>query len=149
MSPAVDRARPMLLWTLALTWLFIAVGIASGRSPVSPNLWHTELWTWVRVIEWSVPAVGVAVTACTGRGARVTIPALVVGPALRIASYLWAWVMWLISGGAPGISGAWYPALIHLPFLALVAVAAVMTGADRGVRDAIAQAGDQHQEDDR
>ena len=124
--------RTLALLLCVWLWALMGLGIYLGASqPARTDYIHAHLPIGVRVAEWVVPALAVAVTTATGRGARLTIPLLVIGPLIRIVSYLWSWLTWILTGGAEGVAGAWYYALLHTPLLFLVFLTAALTGTGR------------------
>lgn len=129
------RARTWTLFLCFWVWLLIGLGIllgeGAGDTARDAGAFHVLLPTPIRAAEWIIPAAMVLVTMITGRWARVAVPLLVVGPLIRITSYSWAWLLQLIPGVPEGLESGWYFALLHVTFLGLVVVAALLTSEDR------------------
>lgn len=125
----------LCLALLAVTWTLMGVGVATGTAAADPSLVHTLAPQWLRVTVWVVPAVLATYTLATGRRTTVTVVALSIAPWVRIGSYMWAWVMYLMPGGPAGIPAAWYPASFHAVMFALVILAAVLTRTETHDRD--------------
>lgn len=128
------RARIATLLLAFWAWFLVGVGILQGEGAadlaLQAGVWHVGLPTGVRAAGWMVPAFLVLATLLTGRGARISVPLLVVGPLVRIMSYGWAWSLQYFPG-SEGYASGWYYSVLHVTFLGLVAVAALLTSEDK------------------
>lgn len=117
----------LCLALLAVTWAVVGAGVVTGTSGDSPALVHTLIPGWLRVALWWAPALMALYTLATGRHTTATVTALTIAPAVRVASYLWAWLMYLIPGAPDGLSTGWYAATFHGVMIGLVVLAAMLT----------------------
>lgn len=119
------RGRAMLF--CAVLWSFVGLGAIVNSSPPRPSTFHAT-FPRLEACLWFAAAVLAVFTSWRRDGSRIGLAALVVPPALRSASYVWAWVMDLVPGPPPGFALGWYTAILYLCMIALVVVVAWIPG---------------------
>jgi hypothetical protein len=126
--------RGWILLVCAWVWGLVGLGIILQAARMGDeSLIHLYMPVPLRVALWWVPA-GLAVYGALARRDLILVVfALMIAPAIRVASYGWAWLTWVFHelGGpawlAPdvtGYAGGWYSAAMHIPLIALVLIAA-------------------------
>lgn len=123
------QAAALALTIAAFTWTWLGIGVATGAASVPDGAPHTMIPLPARVAFWLIPAAGVVAVLITRRHAALVTSTLILAPMVRIVSYLWAWIAYL--AGDTGHPTGWYPAVMHLPLLALVVLIALLTRAAR------------------
>lgn len=125
LSGRVGRRGAFLLLFGAL-FLFVAVGLLMRPPTPDPALFHTGLPLVVRLAKWTVCgalAIAFAFRPGTGRDWPGFV-ALVAPLILDSSSYLWATVVYLLSGGAEGHSWGWLGAVQGLVYIGVIFVVA-------------------------
>lgn len=105
-------------------WLVMALGIYQGYSGTDPAAPHTQIPFILREMVWVVPGVMAFVAAYHPRWHGVTLSLLIVAPLIRVFSYAWAWLMFMIPGTPPGRESGWYSSVLHLAFIGIVVLVA-------------------------
>ena len=124
------QAAALALTIAAFTWAWLGVGVATGAAPIPDGAPHATLPMILREALWFVPAGFVVVVLVTRRYAAAVSAMLIFAPAVRVVSYLWAWLTHL-AGDAAGHPTGWYAATMHVPLLALAVLVALLTRAAR------------------
>lgn len=118
-------ARGMVLLWCAAAWTLLGAGVATGASSgPDPELFHTMWPVPLRAAAWWVTAALALHAALRKKWVPLAVGALMLMPVVRLASYLWAWIMSLVPGTPPGVPDAWYYAVFHLLAVGLVLIAA-------------------------
>ncbi|WP_152185363.1 hypothetical protein [Segeticoccus rhizosphaerae] len=116
------RGAAMIL--CAYIWTLVGVATILGAAATPPGTFHTALPMPVRAALWLAPAAAAVGLAWSREHDWIALGLLVLGPMLRITSYLTAWLLYLT--GHEGLSTGWYSAAIHVALLGLVALTAAI-----------------------
>lgn len=123
-----EQAAWLTLALAVFLWTLLGTGIVLGYSGDSDTLApHFQMPIWSRAIQWYIPATFALITLVTGRWASVACALLMIGPIVRIGSYLWAWAALPLLAGTEGLDSGWYSALFHVPLVWLVVIIALLT----------------------
>lgn len=116
------RGAAMIL--CAYIWTLVGVATILGAAAAPPGTFHTALPVPVRASLWLIPAAGALILAWSREHDWIALALLVIGPMLRITSYLTSWLLYLT--GHEGLGTGWYSAAIHGALLGLVALTAAI-----------------------
>ena len=121
----------LLLFSTAFVWFAMGLGIALGQSASEGSVmgaWHLSVPVWIRVSQWWIAVVltlGVVFLRSHPALNAAAVAMLMLGPAIRVSSYLSAWVQHVLPGGDPGTENGWYWATLHIGMMLLVVVVAL------------------------
>lgn len=114
----------ILLLCAAAWWLVgLAVVLRANRDG-DPSLLHLYIPEGLRVVGWWGGAALAIYGAFWKRHLPVVTSVLVIMPIIRVASYLWGWITYLVPGPPMGYANGWYTAVFHLLMIGLVLIAA-------------------------
>jgi len=114
--------RGSSLVIIGAVWLLIGVEVFVDPEYHAGRLWlHEELPTWLRAGLWLTAATAALVTAWWSPNHQgIGFLALQLPASLRLFSYLWSQVLWLVSGGDIGYANSWLNALTWVFVIILV-----------------------------
>lgn len=115
----LDRKGRGLLLASAC-WALVGQKVLLGTEIPLDSTFHQGLPQWVRLVIWFGAAALAFGAAFSNRLRRIAVAALVVGPAMRVLSYLIAWVISIIPGPPPGVASGWYNASVFAIMLGFV-----------------------------
>jgi len=121
----------LCLAIIAVTWTLMGLGVGVGVARGDDALIHAMAPIPLRIAWWVIPAAMALYTLTTGRHTTITVAALAIAPTIRLASYLIAWVSYLIPGVPEGLATAWYAAAFHGVMLGLVVLASMLTRTEK------------------
>lgn len=116
------NGRSWSLLLCAFIWALIGLGAATGHGGGVAGTWHDALPVAARLCLWWVPAAAAIIVHKSTRWDWVAMMLLMIGPIVRAASYLTAWVLALTGHG--GYIWGWYTASYYGALLGLVALTA-------------------------
>lgn len=125
-----DSARTLALLLCAGVWVLVGLGVLLAAAGANPYVPHTQIPAPLRVSMWFGPAAFAVLTCVTRRWAGLTVALLIIGPVIRVLSYLFGWAVHLLHLG-PGHPTGWYAAALHLALVGLVVLAAILTRDDK------------------
>lgn len=117
----------LCLALIASGWTLMGLGVGVGVARSGDMFIHTHIPDPILVAGWIVPALLACYLMLTGKHSTITVAALTFGPTVRLVSYLWAYISYLIPGPPDGVATAWYTAAFHVIMLGLVVLAAMLT----------------------
>lgn len=117
----------LCLAIIAVTWTLMGLGVGVGVARSDSAFIHTRLPDTLLVAGWIVPALLACYLMLTGKHSTITVAALTLGPTVRLVSYIWAYISYLVPGPPDGVATAWYTAAFHVIMLGLVVLASMLT----------------------
>jgi len=110
------KGRGLVL--MSIVWLLI--GTSVQEQPPVNGAFHQYIPTWVAATGW-LAAASIAFVAAWVKHLRPWAMALLtVMPGIRLMSYITAWVVSLVPGGAPGYPRGWIAAITQVVMIAFV-----------------------------
>ncbi|MEX5263382.1 hypothetical protein RF640_05030 [Kocuria sp. CPCC 205231] len=85
---------------------------------------HLYVPAGARVVEWWVGAALAVYGAFRQKNLPVVTSVLIFMPFVRIGSYMWGWIIYLVPGPPAGAQDGWYSAAYHVVLIGLVLEAA-------------------------
>ena len=113
------RCEAMIL--LGILWILIAVGIEAGASNIPADQILAVLSTEVRSFLWLATGVFAIISGLLSDGTKWALVGLTIMPTLRIGSYLYSYILYIIPGFQYGeLMHGWYFAVLHSIILMFV-----------------------------
>lgn len=127
--PTVRRFNELSLkskWMIyvGLTWMFTGWGVMHEYATVVPQAYHTVIPEEARGFIWLASGLICIISALIRKYKKIALAGLLIMPSIRITSYLWAWLMWIIPGMPQGWANGWYQAAyqgVHFGIVLLIA----------------------------
>ncbi|WP_288797826.1 hypothetical protein [uncultured Arsenicicoccus sp.] len=141
-----DKSRLIVLD--GVVWTFIGVGVIAGTSPTD-GAPHLAIPDPIRCLWWLVPGIVAIAAGLAQRHKDVAVALLMIGPAIRLTSYLYAWIISLIPGAPDGVPNGWYYAAINLIIVVHVVAVARIGRTEKRHREAITEALNEAREGER
>ncbi|OYO16293.1 hypothetical protein CGZ94_04960 [Enemella evansiae] len=124
MTPDKWGPRTPLMLALGALWIAVGAGVIAGLAPEPDSAPHTLLPELLRGTIWITTGL-VALVAAPSQSRRALI-LLIVMPAVRVGSYVWAWLVWLLPAGGTGDPAGLYRSLFALAMIGFVAATALV-----------------------
>ena len=105
--------KSQMLLLMGFVWCLIGYGVLENVAVQLPGVFHIPIPAPIRGALWIGPGLFAIYAALSRRGKSVALGLLQIMPVVRISSYLWAWLMWLIPGEPGGYASGWYQAAFH------------------------------------
>lgn len=117
--------RGWILLLCAAVWWLVGLGVLlRAATEGDPALLHLYIPAEARVAGWWIGAVLAVYGAVRKKHLPVVTSVLIVMPLLRLSSYMWGWITYLVPGPPAGAQDGWYSAAYHAVLIGLVLVAA-------------------------
>lgn len=104
-------------------WLVVGLGVLEGVSDPPAGALHGRMSDVVQGTLWVSSGAVACVSAFLHRD-RWAFALLIAMPLLRVVSYAFLWVWYLLPGGQPGDPDAWYSIAFHGAMVAWVLITA-------------------------
>lgn len=132
-----DKSRILALD--GVVWCLVGIGVITGTY-VSDGAPHLAIPSPIRCLWWIVPGAFAIAAGLTQRHKDAAVGLLMIGPAIRVTSYLYAWIIDLIPGAPDGVAKGWYYASINLIIVVHVIAVTRIGRSEQHHRDAITDA---------
>lgn len=121
----------------AYIWIWLGFGNYQDAPVQRPDVIYLLLSPDTRALMWIIPAIIAGCTAFSRRGSLLGLAALAIPPAIVVASFGYAWALYLIPGGAEGFKTAYYSAAIFGSTLGMVIYVAFQKPAAKKPREVL------------
>lgn len=120
------RCRALVV--IGAVWVLMGAGVATGASSPPPGIAFAYIPTPARVVLWVAPGLGAIITGWRQAGTGRVPGWLMIMPTIRVASYLLAWVLWLVPGtqNLGEFRHGWFIAATYAAMIAAVLLCAAI-----------------------
>lgn len=106
---------------LGVLWILFGVGVLTGASDPPEDMIFVRFPQEIRAMAWAGTGIGAIVTGWGSSGTSKALGGLMAMPLLRVVSYLWSYILYLIPGVNPGeYPKAWFWGVMYFALMMLV-----------------------------